>query len=407
MGVKLPEPTNIKDATLKSYLNELIRKLRLVLGESLSNEVDEILSNVYAIDFNLDPPVTIQEGRLSWNADDGTLNLGMPGDSVALQIGQEILIYVKNTSGSAISNGTPVYVSGASGTNIEVGLADASVQDNNRKTIAVTTEDIENNSFGYVTAFGFVRDIDTSSFSEGDALYVASGGGLTNVKPSVPLGITRVGYCVRSNSSVGEIFVSLDAKSVKDIQTDSGDLTIKTGSGYTLVLEQPVYKDINLGGASFPPGASAPDLINIDSTSIQTRAFDGGTLTEQLSGGFELQHDYYEGSDVYPHVHFLTTTTGTGDVKFFLDYYVKYHNETALSGTLSGVQSVNGNAWEEFRIDFGTIDGTNLGIGWQIFFRLYRDPTDVEDTYTDDAALATVGIHYQVDTLGSRNISSK
>lgn len=368
-----------------------------------------IIDDVDAIDFNLTPPstVTMQEGRLFWNDDDGTLNLGMPGGNVVLQIGQEILIRVKNTSGDTILNGTPVYVSGASGTNIEIDVADASDQDNNRKTLAVATEDIGKNQNGYVTAFGFVRDIDTSDFDEGDALYIADGGGLTEIRPELPLGVVRVGYCVRSNSEDGEIFVTIVSRSAKDIRADSGDLTIRTGSGYTVVLEHPVYRDINIGGANFPPGASAPDLITIDSTSIQTRAFDGATLTEQVSGGFELQHDYKEGTDIYPHAHFLTTTTGTGDVKFFLDYYIVRDGEAAVSGTLSNTQTVSGTAWEEFRIDFGTIDGSTLDIGAQIFFRLYCDPTDAEDTYTDDAALATVGIHYQVDTIGSRQINSK
>lgn len=38
------------------------------------------------------------EGRLQWNSDDGTLEVGMPGGNVNLQIGQETLVRVRNAS---------------------------------------------------------------------------------------------------------------------------------------------------------------------------------------------------------------------------------------------------------------------------------------------------------------------
>ena len=44
-----------------------------------------------------------------------------------------------------MANGTPVYISGAAGNNIWFDIADASEQDNNRKTLAVATETIGNN----------------------------------------------------------------------------------------------------------------------------------------------------------------------------------------------------------------------------------------------------------------------
>jgi hypothetical protein len=34
--------------------------------------------------------------------------------------------------------------------------------------------------------------------------------------------------------------------------------------------------------------------------------------------------------------------------------------------------------------------------------RIYRTPTDAQDTYTSDAGLLTLGIHYQKDSFGSR-----
>jgi hypothetical protein len=38
------------------------------------------------------------EGRLQWNIDDGTLEVGMPGGNVNLQIGQELIYRARNTT---------------------------------------------------------------------------------------------------------------------------------------------------------------------------------------------------------------------------------------------------------------------------------------------------------------------
>ena len=60
------------------------------------------------IDFDLNYTGATAEGRLSWNFEDATLDLGMGGGNVTQQIGQEIYYRVKNQSGATISNGRVV-----------------------------------------------------------------------------------------------------------------------------------------------------------------------------------------------------------------------------------------------------------------------------------------------------------
>ncbi len=50
------------------------------------------------------------EGRMKWNEEDGTMEYGMPGGNVTLQVGQEHLVKVVNKTGITIPDGTPVYV---------------------------------------------------------------------------------------------------------------------------------------------------------------------------------------------------------------------------------------------------------------------------------------------------------
>jgi hypothetical protein len=62
---------------------------------------------------------------------------------------------------------------------------------------------------GYCTAWGFVRDIDTSAFSVGDILYASpsTAGALTNVKPTAPNNVIPIAACIVSDATAGVIFV--------------------------------------------------------------------------------------------------------------------------------------------------------------------------------------------------------
>lgn len=174
----------------------------------------------------------------------------------------------------------------------------------------------------------------------------------------------------------------------------------------------PFWKDINFGPNAVKAGPiNSPDIISVDpgnSTNIFTYAFDGGTLLELVFGGKELQHDYKEGEILSPHIHWMPTTTGTGNVKWFLSYYFKKGTTIFVSSVDSIVVATTGTAWEEIRSNFPDISVPTLVIETQLFFSIWRDPTETEDTYSDDAALgSTFGFHYKIDTAGSRQINTK
>lgn len=141
------------------------------------------------IDLPENGPHVTRERRVQWNADDGTMDIGLYGGSV-LQVGQELQYYAKNTSGATILNGSPVIVTGTLGASgkltIGLALADGSVQQ--RYFIGAATQDIANNAFGYVTSFGLLRSFNTNAFSDGDLLYVSPtvAGTWTNTLPTAP-----------------------------------------------------------------------------------------------------------------------------------------------------------------------------------------------------------------------------
>jgi hypothetical protein len=92
---------------------------------------------------------------------------------VTVNLGQEILIRVKNNTGSTITNGSIVYPSGVDSGEVTIGLADAHVKSKSR-LVAMATHDIETGTIGYVTRFGEVSDVDTSLYAAGGILYLSS-----------------------------------------------------------------------------------------------------------------------------------------------------------------------------------------------------------------------------------------
>ena len=189
-----------------------------ILTSAPPAQKDTFLRGDY-IDLPLNGPHIQKERRVQWNDDDGTLDVGLYGGSV-LQVGQEIMYYAKNTDGSDLDNGTPVMFNGTVGASskltFEKAVADGSVSSD--YMMGVTTQDIDNNAFGYVTSFGVVRGLRTDgvpygeTWSDGDLLYFdpATAGTWTNVRPSAPnIKVPVAVVLTASSGNNGSIFVRM------------------------------------------------------------------------------------------------------------------------------------------------------------------------------------------------------
>lgn len=132
-----------------------------------------------------------------------------------------VAVDVHNDSGSTIARGFPVYISGTHAS----GKPTIALADNNANgtmpCIGLVQASISNNSDGTVIVSGMQRNLDTSSFSAGDALYIDSTAGvLTATRPSAATSqVQKVGIVTRSHVSVGEILV-MGAGRVNDIPND-------------------------------------------------------------------------------------------------------------------------------------------------------------------------------------------
>ena len=170
------------------------------------------------------------------------------------------------------------------------------------------------------------------------------------------------------------------------------------------------WDDLNFPALSLAKSANlAPTQGAIfASGGIQGLLFDGSTQVNEVYSSGEILHSYKQGTNLYPHIHWMATTTDTGNVTWYLEYTViSVQGTYATPVTINVTQNTTGTAWVHSLAEFTAINGTSLTIGSQIAFRLYRNATAPTDTYESNAALLSFGIHYQMDSVGSTNISSK
>ena len=170
-----------------------------------------------------------------------------------------------------------------------------------------------------------------------------------------------------------------------------------------------VWEDINIPIINLRGGATAPGFKVLASTGIYVSTFDGtGASVISAHGSMEILHSYKEGSDIVPHIHWSPTTVDAGNVRWQLEYVWIAKNGTISASTTIGVTvAVSGVANQIVRTDLGTISGVGMAMSSRFIFRLFRDPVDVLDTYAHDVNGFDFGVHFEKDTIGSRQIDTK
>lgn len=250
--------------------------------------------------------------------------------------------------------------------------------------------------------------INDTAIEGGGTVFVHSGSynATVTVKNSVCLildyRVLGVNYTLEGDASCMELENVSESKF-----GDSGNYAHFEADG-TLVFEgnATVWVDSAIEATALAKGASSPDMVLVNDTNIYLYGYDGQAINESMYGSLEIAHDYKEGTDRYPHVHWMATTDDTGDVTWILETAVfngsgcKGHVTTTVTDAAAG-------AWIAVRSDFPAINGTNIKIGDQLIFSLSRTPAISSDTYTHDAVVTSIGAHYQVDMLGSREMTTK
>ena len=238
-------------------------------------------------------------------------------------------------------------------------------------------------------------DADIKSLIVDSSSYV----GIATTAPDRALEINHFsGACLRLtyNDSNG----SATTKTDFDID-DAGQITISSPNAKTIVLQPAVYDDMIMPALNLKVGVTPPTFAAFQNGVYGYSFIDG--QSDELHGTCEIPHTYKEGTDLSVHVHWSPNSTNTGNCVWIFEYTKANQNVKTFLATdtltasidIAGSGIINRHQYTPI----GTISGAGIKVGDIIAFRIAR-PTG--DSFTGNAFMHSIGMHYQIDTLGSR-----
>jgi hypothetical protein len=283
---------------------------------------------------------------------------------------ETIQIIVRNSTGSTLTKGQVVYLSGATGNRPNAVLAQANTEASSDKTIGIVVANIANNSDGNVAVSGTLHNLDTSAFTAGDAVWLSAttAGAITATAPAEPNHTVFIGYIARAHPTQGRLVIAIqNGYELDDIHGVS--ITTPATDDYLYYAADGLWKnkaliftDIIRAGANIPTGVTRwaiPGLsgfatsavVNIAEKAVHTnfRVMTGTaqpatgsiTITRQFTDvvGTVLQNDVLTipaGSAIGEYIFSGATFNSIGlatTIKF-----VFLNNATASSAFIQGVE---------------------------------------------------------------------
>lgn len=172
----------------------------------------------------------------------------------------------------------------------------------------------------------------------------------------------------------------------------------------------------NLGGEIETAGIANAPVDRLYKGLIYVHAF-SATVLQEFTVIFHMPKNYISGSPIYPHIHALPTTASSGDVKWGFEYC--WANEYDAVDILVGPPATDQQYGSTTTCDAtqdvaATHQDTNRVVEFctplllplikgdaVIICRVFRDATDVLDTYPDEMYVTNCDLYYQAQGFGS------
>ena len=281
--------------------------------------------------------------------------------------GQVLTTEVYNSTGATLTKGTIVYINGSLGNLPTVTKAQANSESTSSRTFGFIQSDLTNMNNGYVVVIGKLTDLNTSSFTDGQTLYLSPtvAGGYTATKPTAPDHIVYVGTIVRSHPTQGIIEVRIQNGYEIDELHDVSALSPSNGDVLQYVTSTGLWTKTGAGGdvsgpySSLQLGTGVVGSTELSSTAVTPAAYTNANITVDEDGRITAAANGSGGGG-------SGTVTGTGmagQVAFWDatsniagSSNLKWDNSTSWLGVGTGTMSAD-------RVD---IQGTTASQGGQI-----------------------------------------
>lgn len=201
---------------------------------------------------------------------------------------------------------------------------------------------------------------------------------------------------------------------------NSGDIDVYTTTAKTLELQTVVWDDLRVTPGSFDrPGTSDPDLVvynvgagGVNSYLYEFAANDIATFTVQLP------HSYKTGEDIKVHIHWTPGPKGTTESGNSVGWELQY-SWANINGTFGTMQTVDlSDACDgtnhkhqmtpDVVIDGSPSGGDAHGISSMLICNIKRAADTWAGTGSGNLPMfLEIDFHFPIDTIGSRQSSSK
>jgi len=298
-------------------------------------------------------------------------------------------IIVRNSTGTTLTKGTVVYLSGATGNRPNALRAQAHTEATSSKTIGIVEADISNNSDGYVATNGTLHDLDTSAFAAGVAVWLSAttAGGITSTVPAEPNHAVFIGWIARSHPTAGRIVLHI--QNGYELDEIHGVLLTSEANNDLLVYESStdLWKNKSIstifGGT---PLVSVPTLAQVTTAgNTTTNAITVGAITGNIGSISQFKFNSGAGS--------ATPTIAVGN----LDTGGKF--AALLAGTVGAEFNFDNSGWFAIAGDSkSNYNSNNLGSGSETYYlRIQGSTGNVQINTTTDAG-------YRLDVNGTARI---
>lgn len=291
---------------------------------SLTGSLTGSVTGAESITFKTTSTVPITVGSLVWNDGDGTLDLGLKGGNVTLQVGQQQFAMAFNDDGTALSKGDVVYIDGAQGNRISVKRASAVSDPLSAHTLGLAAEDIADGEEGLIISSGVLHGLNTIGLTAGETIYLSTTPGeYTQTKPTAPTHTVILGFVERVHANQGSIFVKVDngyeleeLHNVNAVNPSFGDILLYNGSVWTGSKE--LSGSYSLTGSLFVTGSLTGSLDGTASYAAIQKDLKAGTVSAGSWGITGMDYTYnVTFASSYSNQNYAVTITATSDARIW------------------------------------------------------------------------------------------
>lgn len=222
-----------------------------------------------------------------------------------------------------------------------------------------------------------------------------------------------------ANPTFAAVVIGSDGAGIDDQGT--GDILLKTAANKTAVLERVVYDDLRVVPGSFDrPGVSDPSIVayNVNGGGVNTYLWEF-QVDDIAAFTVQMPHGYKQGTDITAHVHWTAGPRGTAESGKFVGWKLDYSwaNIDGAFGTMATVDlsdaCLSSNHIHQMSPE-AAIDGHTAAknISSMLICNIKRTDTGADDDWVGAASgqlpmLLEIDFHYQIDTMGSRQMGIK